>query len=294
MTPSLITLNDGTRMPAIAYGLGTAHVPQFTKYFGLPELDSTQLLVDVLKLGYRHIDTAEHYYKDSEIAAAIERSGIARQDIFLTSKADCNNGLSVDEALGRQLANIELEYFDLYLIHNPRFAKTDKDLQDKWKEMEKAYESGRVKSIGVSNFTKAQLQAILEVAIIKPTVNQFEYHPYEQHDDLLEWMKSLDILPFCYSVLAPVIRGRPGPVDGIFGELATKYGVTDGDIAMKWCLDQGLAVATTGKNLDRLKGYLEDFSRFELTESEIKEIRGLGLQKNFSNYMQMGGVGPAS
>lgn len=160
--------------------------------------------------------------------------------------------------------------------------------------MEEAHKSGRVKSIGVSNFNKEQLEAIVKVATIKPTVNQLEYHPYEQYDDLMDYMKSLNILPFCYSVLTPLMRGRPGPVDGSFGELAKTHDVTENDIAVKWCLDQGFAVATTGRNLDRLKGYLEDFDRFKLTESEIEEIRRLGLQKQFSSYMQMGGVGPST
>lgn len=155
--------------------------------------------------------------------------------------------------------------------------------------MEAVHRSGRVKSIGVSNFTKAQIQPILEVATILPTVNQVECHVYEQHGDLNSWMKGKGIVTSCYSSLAPVIRGRPGPADGKFVALAAKYGVKDGDIAMKWCLDQGLAVATTGKSLDKLKGYLEKFDRFKLTDEEIGEIRELGLQKEFSNYMQIGG-----
>lgn len=229
------------------------------------------------------------YGKDTELADALKKVNIPRQDLFITSKADCNNGLSVDEALTQQLDKIGLDYFDLYLIHNPRFAKTDKDLQDKWKEMEAVHRSGRVKSIGVSNFNKEQLQAILEIATVKPTVNQFEYHAYQQYGDYIPWLKSQGIIATCYSSLAPLLRGRPGPVDGKFEELAKKYGVTDRDIAVKWCLDQGLSVATTGKTVDRLKGYVDSFDKFTLTDGEIADIRGLGLQKEFSNYMQMGG-----
>ncbi|EFY91685.1 aldose reductase [Metarhizium acridum CQMa 102] len=243
----------------IAYGVGTAHLSAFRQVFGLPEFDSVQLIVEALNMDTATLTLPN---KDAEVASALKQTKLSRQDLFITSKALCTNGLTVDEALSQQLSRLGLDYFDLYLIHNPRCAKNDGELQDKWKEMEAAYRSGRARSIGVSNFTKAQLQPIPEVATIRPSVNQFEYHAYAQHEDLVSWMKNQGMVASCYSSLAPIMRGNPGPVDGKLGQSAKKYGVEESDIAVKRCWDQGLAVATTGKNLHRLKGYLDDFDKF--------------------------------
>ncbi|KAG8427427.1 hypothetical protein J3459_006692 [Metarhizium acridum] len=275
------TVRVSSMTSKIAYGVGTAHLSAFRQVFGLPEFDSVQLIVEALNmdtatltLAERERPTGMHQLPEAQLTAIqstrktpklllhSSRPNSRAKDLFITSKALCTNGLTVDEALSQQLSRLGLDYFDLYLIHNPRCAKNDGELQDKWKEMEAAYRSGRARSIGVSNFTKAQLQPIPEVATIRPSVNQFEYHAYAQHEDLVSWMKNQGMVASCYSSLAPIMRGNPGPVDGKLGQLAKKYGVEESDIAVKRCWDQGLAVATTGKNLHRLKGYLDDFDKF--------------------------------
>ncbi|KAJ3497799.1 hypothetical protein NLG97_g1623 [Lecanicillium saksenae] len=292
MTANILTLSDGGRIPAIAYGLGTSHSKNYQEYFGTPKIDTEQVLTEVLKGGYRHVDTAEHYEKDEELAAAISKSGIPRKELYILSKADCNNGLTVDQALTNQLRALNVEYLDAYLIHNPRFAKTDEDLRSKWREMEAAYKSGRVKTIGVSNFTKKQIEAILKTAEIRPTINQFEYHPYEQNGDLIPWLREQKILVSAYSALGPVTRLKPGPLGNIYSDLARKYEVAEEDIALKWILDQGFAVATSGLSLHRLRDYLATDTKFKLTTEEIEKIRTIGLEKKASSFYQMGGVAP--
>lgn len=156
--------------------------------------------------------------------------------------------------------------------------------------MEALQAAGKVRSIGVSNFTKAQVQAILKTAKVKPAVNQFEYHAYQQHGDLVPWLREQGILTSCYSVMVPLTHGKPGPVDDLFVDLAKRHGVTDSDIALKFCLDQGLAVATTGKNVDRLKGYLAATTgSFKLTDREIADIKEVGGKKEFTPWGMMGG-----
>lgn len=148
---------------------------------------------------------------------------------------------------------------DLYLIHSPFFTTDPKVLQAKWAEMEAIQASGRAKSIGVSNYIQEHLDPILETAKVPPAINQIEYHPYLQHitqdrkADLLAYHREKGIAVSGYGGLSAITRAAPGPVDGKYEELANKYNVTTGDVALRWTLDTGVVAITVSYLLNYVR-----------------------------------------
>lgn len=167
-----------------------------------------------------------------------------------------------------------------YLIHQPFFAASDKDLQDAWVAMESIKKSGRAKSIGVSNYLTNHILATLKTATVPPAVNQIEYHPYLQHLDLPAFHKDHGITLEAYAPLAAITRAKPGPVDKIYARLSKKYNTTEGGIALRWCIDQGIVAVTTTTKESRLKANLE-INDFKLSAEDIEEIAEAGRKKHF-------------
>ncbi len=149
--------------------------------------------------------------------------------------------------------------------------------------MEEIHASGKAKTIGVSNFLKPDLEAILKTAKIIPAINQIEYHPYLQHGDLLEFHKSKGIATAAYGPLTAAVKAKPGPLDKTYEHLASKYGVTPGEVALRWTIDQGVIAVTTSGSEERLKGY-QKVAQFKLTPKEVEEIAEIGRQKNFRGF----------
>jgi diketogulonate reductase-like aldo/keto reductase len=202
-------------------------------------------------------------------------------------------------ALDRSLQKLGTDYVDLYLIHSPFWAgdisnpaereSAAKALQERWAEMEAAKASGKVRSIGVSNFLKEHLDAILETAKEKPVVNQIEFHPYLQHDPegnggLLAYLKEKGIVAEAYGPLTAVAKAAPGPLDGVYERIAAKHGVTPGDVALRWAIDQGVVAVTTSAKEERLKGWIKNVPSFELTKEEVEEIKAKGREKHFRGF----------
>lgn len=182
------------------------------------------------------------------------------------------------------LQKLGLDYVDLYLIHAPFFADSDEELQQKWADMEKIKETGKAKSIGVSNFLQEHLEVILKTATTPPAINQIEFHPYLQHGDLVQFHKKNKIAVACYSPLMPITKASGGPVDGLWQQLARKYGVSESEIGLRWCLDQGLITITTSGNKHRLETYLKNLPSFKLTPKEVSDISAAGNQKHFRGF----------
>ena len=145
--------------------------------------------------------------------------------------------------------------------------------------METIRTSGKVKSIGVSNFEREDLEIILETATVTPSVNQIEFHPYQQHTELLEFHQKHGIATACYSVLSAITAASPGPVDQVYSNLTQKYGVSESEIALRWVLDQGFIAVTTSKKSERLQAYLKNLTRIQLTNVEVNQIYELGKGK---------------
>ena len=202
----------------------------------------------------------------------------------MTTKTSCRAGESVETAFSRSLAKLGLDYVDLYLLHSPFWASDPQEQQAKWAEMEAIKESGRARSIGVSNYLQKDLEPILAVAKHPPVVNQIEYHAYLQHGDLLSYLRENKIAVAAYGPLTPVTRAAPGPADEAHERLAHKYGVTAADVALRWCLDQGIIVITTSSSEQRLQHYMRALPSFKLTPKEVGEIAEAGKGKHYRGF----------
>lgn len=169
------------------------------------------------------------------------------------------------------------------MIHAPFFAKSDEELQSTWAAMEDVQKAGLAKSIGVSNYLPQHLEAVLKTARVKPAANQIEFHPYLQHPPLIEYHKKQGIATCAYSPLTAVTKGRPGPVDDYLAALANKYGVSEAEISLRWCIDQDIVAITTSGKEQRMCDYLR-CAAFKLTPKEIHEIARLGQEKHVRMY----------
>ncbi|KAI5865632.1 Aldo/keto reductase [Durotheca rogersii] len=268
-----LKLNDGNEIPILAYGFGTAN-------YGGKDDDISKLTVMAIDNGYYHLDGAELYSNETGIGAGIKASGVPREKLFVVTKVVGSKGQDVQAAFAASLEKLGVDYVDLYLIHVPYAAESPEDLQRMWAEVEAIKASGKAKSIGVSNFEEADIETILQTAKTVPAINQIEYHPYLQHGNLVEYLRGKNIAVSAYSTLTAVTSGRPGPLDETYAALAKKYGVSEADVALRWALDQNIAVITTSRSADRLRGYLKALPTFKLEPEEIKRIAEIGTQKH--------------
>ncbi len=266
MTQTTIKLNDGNLIPQ--FGLGV---------FQVPEGKATESAVlNALNLGIRHIDTAHAYQNERSVGKAIRKSGVARNEIWITTKlwpSEYGEGKTMD-AIDKMLARLDTDYIDLLLLHQ-QFG----DYIGAWKDMEKAVKLGKVKSIGLSNFESERLEEVLNFAAIKPSVLQVECHPYYQQNDL---KKRIEKYGTVIESWYPIGHGDKGLInESVFTALAEKYGKTNVQIILRWHIQEGTIVFPRTTNPQHLKENFEIFD-FELTEAEMNTIRSLDCGKRFN------------
>ena len=262
----ILEMNNKLKIPQLGFGV-----------FLIKDNDEAEkCCLEAFKLGYRHIDTAHLYGNEKGVGEAIRKSGIPRDQIFLTSKIwqnECGEGVT-EKAIDRMLKRLKLDYIDLLLIHWPVG-----DYCGAWKDMEKAVEAGKLKSIGLSNFKKKYLDDILKIAKIMPVVNQVECHPYDPCDDL---RVELDKIHCYIEAWSPIGRGNKELLsEPLFVELGKKYNKTVPQIILRWHIEKGNIIFPKSTNPVHIKENMEIFD-FKLTKEEIEKIDGLKRQPIFT------------
>lgn len=256
------TLNNGIKMPMA--GIGT---------FLLTPDQAESAVLEALKDGYRLIDTANAYVNEKAVGRAMKKSGLAREDIFLETKIWPSFYMQED-AIEKTLERLDTDYIDLLLIHQP-----SGNYVAGYRLMEKAYKEGKVKAIGLSNFTKEQIQEILAICEVKPAVLQTEVHPYFQEQELKEFLAKEDIK---IQAWYPLGHGDAALLnDETIVELSKKYQKSTAQIILRWHIQAGNIVIPGSKNPAHIKANFDLFD-FALTENEMKKISG--LDKNVRYY----------
>lgn len=256
-----VKLNNGLEMPMA--GIGT---------FMLNPDEAENSVLSALQGGYRLIDTANAYVNEKAVGRAIKKSGVAREVIFLETKL-WPSFYEQEDAVEKTLERLDTEYIDLLLIHQPAG-----NYAAGYKLMEKAYKEGKVKAIGLSNFTIAQIQEILDICEIKPAILQTEVHPYSQEKELKEFLDKENIL---IQAWYPLGHGDKALIEEkVFTELAGKYGKSNVQIILRWHIQSGNVVIPGSKNPDHIRDNFDLFD-FELTEEEMQKIAALNKGKRY-------------
>jgi 2,5-diketo-D-gluconate reductase A len=254
-----VTLNNGVEIPQLGFGV-----------FQIEPTDTVEAVQAALRIGYRHIDTAEMYGNEREVGEAIARSDLDRSEVFVTSKLN-NNNLGFDAALrafDQTLAALGTDRIDLFLIHWP--LPTVRDYVETWKALETLYAEGRARAIGVSNFQPDHLRRVLDETEIVPAVNQIEVHPYLTQEKLLAFDAEHGIATEAWS---PIAQGAVLD-DPVVREVADAHGRTPAQVVLRWHVQRGSIVFP--KSVDP-KRMAENFALFdfELPDADMERLSGL-------------------
>ena len=256
-----VTLNNGVKMPVA--GIGT---------FLLSPDEAEASCLSALGCGYRLIDTANAYVNEKAVGRAMKKSGLTRQEIFLETKL-WPTFYSDENAVDDTLERLGTDYIDLILLHQPAGCYLTG-----YRLLEKAYKEGKVKAIGLSNFTEAQIEEIIDACEIKPAVLQTEVHPYAQAKELKKLLSKADM-----AIQAWYPLGHGDKVlleERVFTSVAEKYKKTNAQIILRWHVQAGNIIIPGSKNPDHIKANLDLFD-FALTREEMAEIEGLDQEKHY-------------
>ena len=250
-----VTLNNGIKMPKLGYGV-----------YQTPAEDTRRCVLDAIDVGYRSIDTAQAYYNEEGVGEALAESGLPREEFFLTTKVWITNAgyekakASIEESMRK----LRTDYLDLLLIHQPAG-----NYIAGYKLMEKAYKEGKVKAIGLSNFSQSQIREILDICEVKPVVLQTEVHPYYQEKKLKDYLKKEGIV---IQAWYPLGHGDKALLEEpLFQELGKKYGKSSAQIILHWHIQAGNIVIPGSKSPAHIQDNFDLFD-FSLTAWEMAQI----------------------
>lgn len=260
-----VTLYNSVKMPILGYG-----VYQVTKE------ECERCVLDALKAGYRSIDTAQSYFNEEEVGEAIQKSGVPRNEIFLTSKVWIDN-YGYDKcrkSVETSMKKLKTDYLDLMLLHQP-FS----DYYGAWRALEDLYREGKIRAIGVSNFYPDRLVDIASFSSVRPMVNQVETHPFNQQ---VEAKKYMDKYGVQIEAWAPFGEGRGGLFENpVLAEIAQKHKKTTAQVMLRWHIQRGVVVIPKSTHYERMKENLNVFD-FMLDEEDMARIAA--LDKNESSF----------
>lgn len=254
-----ITLNNGIEMPILGFGV-----------FQIDDNQTEQAVTAALSAGYRLLDTAAAYGNEEAVGAAIKKSGIAREELFVTTKLwiqDAPAQENTARAFDASMQKLGLDYVDLYLVHQP-FG----DYYGQWRAMEQLHQEGRARAIGVSNFAGDQLVDLIVNNEIVPAVNQIETHPFKQNTDYQELMKGEGVQIESWG---PFAEGRNNLfTQPTLSEIGGAHGKSVAQVVLRWLIQRGVVAIPKSVSPDRMAQNIDVFD-FELTGEEMSRIRDL-------------------
>lgn len=258
-----VTLSNGIKMPIVGYGV-----------YQVSKEECERCVLDALKAGYRSLDTAQSYFNEEEVGNAIQKSGVPREDIFLTTKVWIEH-YGYDEcrkSVETSLKKLKTDYLDLVLLHQP-FA----DYYGAWRALEDLYEEGTIRAIGVSNFAPDRLVDIASFNRIAPMVNQVETHPFNQQTEAKQWMDKYHIQ---HEAWAPFGEGRKGLFDNpVLTAIGEKYGKSAAQVILRWHIQRNTVVIPKSTHYERMVQNIDVFD-FQLTDEDMKQISALDKKES--------------
>lgn len=260
-----VTLSNGVKMPILGYGV-----------YQISQEDCERCVLDALNIGYRHIDTAQAYFNEEQVGTAIEKSGVPREEVFLTTKVWIEHyGYEpAKRSVAESLRKLKTDYLDLVLLHQP-FS----DSYGAWRALEELYEEGKIRAIGISNFYADRMVDFASFHRIKPMVNQMETHIFNQQKQLKTWADKYDIR---LEAWAPFGEGRKGTFDNpVLAQIGEKYGKTAAQVMLRWNIQRGVVVIPKSTHTERMK---ENFAVFDFSLSDADMAAIEALDKNESSF----------
>ena len=264
-----VTLSNGVKMPQLGYGV-----------YQVTQEECERCVADALKVGYRAIDTAQSYFNEEQVGAAIEKSGLARSEIFLTTKVwvEHYGYEEAKQSVLESMRKLRTDYLDLCLLHQP-FA----DYYGAWRALEELYEEGRLRAIGVSNFYPDRLVDLCSFARLRPMVDQVETHPLNQQVEAKRWMEKYGVQ---IEAWAPFGEGRGDMFQNpVLCAIGKRHGKSAAQVILRWHLQRGVVVIPKSTHIERMEENLNVFD-FTLTGEEIDAIAALDTKTSafFSHY----------
>ncbi len=254
-----VTLNNNLQMPIVGYGV-----------FQIADANECQRsVIDAIETGYRLIDTAASYMNEDAVGKGIRASGVAREELFVTSKlwVQETGYERTRQAIDNSLRRLQLDYLDLYLIHQP-FG----DVHGSWRAMQDAYRAGKLRAIGVSNFHPDRLMDIVAFNEIAPAVNQVEVNPFQQQLESAAFMQEIGVQAEAW---APFAEGRNGLFQNeTLVSIATRHGKSVGQVVLRWLLQRGIVSLAKSVRKERMAENIAIFD-FALDDADMARIRAL-------------------
>lgn len=255
------TLANGVKMPMLGYGVFQVRDHEQCR----------QVVKDAISVGYRLIDTAQSYMNQKAVGEAIRESGVAREEIFLTTKIwmQDNSYEKCRRAVDLALSELDTEYIDLLLLHQPMG-----DYYGAWRALEEAYEAGKVRAIGMANCYPQIIADMCETVRIRPMVNQVEMHPFFQQQLNVDTMDSYGVVPEAWG---PFNEGKRNFFnDPVLTEIGAKYGKSAAQVALRWNIQRGVVVIPKSVHKDRMEQNFDVFD-FELSAEDMEKIKTMDI-----------------